>query len=269
MGNDSSKWQSDKSTKSSINLKKKGLGFNLKTGPSSSTVQKHIDNAQKSRVLQLRDYNLKHLPEQLFEVTGILRNLDLSQNRIRSLPSSVGTFCNLKQLHLSCNELTSVPDDIGLLKKLEVLSLDSNQLCSLPDGFVGLSSLSSLKLSHNNFTEFPKVVCHLASLDNLDFSSNYIEQLPDEVKELQVSEINLNQNRLNSLNKNLAHCRRLRTLRVEENCLKKTDFSFDFLANSNVSLILYAGNLFQDKDFQDRPGYEEYQSRYTATKRKM
>lgn len=90
-----------------------------------------------------------------------------------------------------------------------------------------------------------------------------------QIKELQASEINLNQNRLNSINENLTYCRRLRTLRVEENCLKKTDFTYNFLANSTVSLITFAGNLFQDKDFQDRPGYYEYQNRYTATKRKM
>ena len=97
------------------------------------------------------------------------------------MPSSIGTFSNLKQLHFSANELTFVPDDIGLLKRLEVLSLDNNQLFSLPDGFVGLSNLTSLKLSRNKFEEFPKVLCHLASLDNLDMSSNLIEQLPDEV----------------------------------------------------------------------------------------
>ncbi|VDD87516.1 unnamed protein product [Enterobius vermicularis] len=269
MGNESSKKHGSESANLVAGPKKKGVGLNFKSSLTSGMILKHINNAQKSRILQLRDCSLKHMPEQLLEVNEILRNLDLSQNRIRSLPSSIGTFSNLKQLHFSANELTFVPDDIGLLKRLEVLSLDNNQLFSLPDGFVGLSNLTSLKLSRNKFEEFPKVLCHLASLDNLDMSSNLIEQLPDEVKELQVSELNLNQNRLNSLNVNLTFCRRLRTLRVEENCLKKTDFSQEFLVNSNVSLIAYAGNLFQDKDFQDRPGYEEYQSRYTATKRKM
>uniref|UniRef100_A0A0N5AV00 Leucine-rich repeat-containing protein 40 n=1 Tax=Syphacia muris TaxID=451379 RepID=A0A0N5AV00_9BILA len=280
MGNDSSKKSGSHNTEaSSTNLKRKGISVNFKTGPSSSTVQKHIDNAQKSRVLQLRNCNLKNLPEQLFEVTEILRNLDLSQNCIRSLPSTIGTFVNLKQLHLSNNELSALPDDIGLLKKLEVLSLDNNELSTLPDGFVGLSSLAILKLSHNKFVDFPKVVCHLASLDNLDMSSNLVEQLPDQVtltiffrrliSYLVVIQINLNQNRLNSLNENLICCRRLRTLRVEENCLKKTDFTENFLTNSTVSLITFGGNLFQDKDFQDRPGYYEYQNRYTATKRKM
>lgn len=90
------------------------------------------------------------------------------------------------------------------------------------------------------------------------------------MKFLKTSELNLSQNRLNLLNvTNLVQCENLKTLRVEENCLNKNSFTADFLINSNVSLITYAGNLFQDKDFQSLPGYEEYQTRYTATKRKM
>lgn len=261
MGNDSSKSPSGRA--------KKGLGISLKSGPSSSTVQRHLENAQKSRVLQLKGCNLKSLPEQAEQVKDILRNLDLSQNRIRELPFYIGQFANLKQLHIASNVLESLPDDIGLLKNLEVLNVSDNQLRSLPESFVGLCSLKNLDLSRNKFEILPIVICHLAALENLDMSTNLIEQLPDEVKDLKASEANFNQNRLNSLNSNLAKCERLRTLRVEENCLKKTDFSVDLLSNSKVSLIAYAGNLFQDKDFQGLPGYEDYQTRFTATKRKM
>ncbi|VDK73557.1 unnamed protein product [Litomosoides sigmodontis] len=210
MGNDSSKSKLSSTaaaTHGSSGRKKLSLG--IKRGPSISVIQRHLETAQKSRVLQLRNCSMKILPEQLQEVCEILRNLDVSQNRIRTLPTFIGSFSNLKQLHLSNNELESLPDEMGVLKKLEV-------------------------------------------------------------KFLKTSELNLNQNRLNSLNAtNLVHCEALRILRLEENCLNKTDFISDFLINSNVSLIAYAGNLFQDKDFQSLPGYEEYQNRYTATKRKM
>lgn len=56
--------------------------------------------------------------------------------------------------------------------------------------------------------------------------------------------------------------------RVDENCLQKVQFSKEILAESNISLITYAGNLFQDKDFQNLPGYEVYQDRFFATRRK-
>uniref|UniRef100_A0A915ASE4 Uncharacterized protein n=1 Tax=Parascaris univalens TaxID=6257 RepID=A0A915ASE4_PARUN len=202
-------------------------------------------------------------------VCEILRNLDLSDNRIRVLPELIGSFTNLKQLHLSGNQLEELPDEVGLLKKLEVLNASRNLLASLPDGFVGLCSLKVLNLSGNKLVTMPIAICRLQSLENLDMSANLLETLPDEVKELKASEVNFNQNRLNSLNENLAHCERLKILRVEENCLNRKEFSPQLLSNSNISLIMYAGNLFQDKDFQNLPGYEDYQTRFTATKRKM
>ncbi|VDN23429.1 unnamed protein product [Gongylonema pulchrum] len=213
---------------------------------------------------------MKALPEQLKSVCEILRNLDVSFNKIRSLPTSIGLFTCLRQLHLPSNQVGGLPDEIGLLKQLEILDISNNNLSSVPESFAGLCSLKKLNLSKNRFSQLPIYVCHLAVLDILDMSSNIIESLPDEVRFLKTSELNLNQNRLNSLNMaNLIQCENLKILRVEENCLNKNSFSSDFLKNSNVSLIAYAGNLFQEKDFQNLPGYEEYQARYTATKRKM
>ncbi|KHN72365.1 Leucine-rich repeat-containing protein 57 [Toxocara canis] len=261
MGNDSSKTRGAHG--------KRGIGIALKSGPSSTTVQRHLENARKSRILQLKSCGLKTVPEQLNEVHEILRNLDLSDNRIRELPEMIGSFSNLKQLHLSGNQLQSLPDELGMLKKLEVLNAARNLLCSLPESFIGLCSLKVLNLSGNKFVTMPLVLCQLQSLDNLDMSINLLEKLPDEVNGLKASEVNLNQNRLSSLNENLARCERLKTLRVEENCLNKKDFCTELLSNSNISLIAYAGNLFQDKDFQSLPGYEDYQVRFTATKRKM
>ncbi|KAM3720133.1 Leucine-rich repeat-containing protein [Dirofilaria immitis] len=270
MGNDPSKSKSSTEAETHGTSGKKKLGLRIKHGPSSSMIQRHLETAQKSRVLQLRNYGMKILPEKLQEVCEILRNLDVSQNKIRTLPTFIASFSNLKQLHLSNNELESLPDEMGVLKKLEILDLSYNHLNCLPESLAGLCSLKILNMSKNRFTHLPVCVCHMSALNILDLSSNFIEFLPDEVKFLKTSELNLNQNRLNSLNAvNLTHCEALRTLRVEENCLNKTDFISDFLINSNVSLIAYAGNLFQEKDFQNLPGYDEYQNRYTATKRKM
>lgn len=50
MGNESSK-------------SKTGLrSFNLKSGPFSSILQQHLENAKKSRVLQLKNFGLKVFP---------------------------------------------------------------------------------------------------------------------------------------------------------------------------------------------------------------
>ncbi|KAK6733167.1 hypothetical protein RB195_017122 [Necator americanus] len=265
MGNESSKAPKASSGKGRV-----ATSLGIGSGPSQSTVQRHIDNARKSRILQLKACGLKSMPSALNELYEVIRNLELSQNKIKELPPDIGYFTVLKQLHLSENALTQLPDEIGSLKNLEILNLQSNKLSSLPDTIVGCTSLKTLNLSANNFIQFPVPVCHLMSLETLNLSQNAITELPDEVSSLNASEMNLNQNRLNFLNADaLAKCPHLKILRLEENCLAKTEFTPNLLIHSTVSIINYSGNIFQDREFQSLPGYEEYQERFTATRRKM
>ncbi|EPB77416.1 leucine Rich repeat-containing domain protein [Ancylostoma ceylanicum] len=265
MGNESSKAPKGSTGKGGV-----ASSLGLRSGPSQSTVQRHIENARKSRILQLKACGLKSMPSALNELYEVIRNLELSQNKIKELPPDIGSFSVLKQLHLSENALTELPDEIGLLKNLEILNLQSNKLSSLPDSIVGCTSLKTLNLSANNFSQFPVPACHLMSLETLVLAQNTITELPDEVSSLNASEVNLNQNRLNYLNADaLAKCPHLKILRLEENCLAKTEFTPNLLIHSTVSIISYSGNIFQDREFQSLPGYEEYQERFTATRRKM
>lgn len=143
-----------------------------------------------------------------------------------------------------------------------------NKLNELPLSIAGCSSLKTLNASNNTLTNFPVGVCHALQVELVDLSNNLITALPDEVGQLNAIELNLNRNQLNKLNDKLAECKNLRVFRVEENCLDKKEFTKQILASSSISLITYSGNLFQEKDFQELQGYDEYQGRYTATKRK-
>lgn len=116
-----------------------------------------------------------------FQVADILRNLDLSQNRIKEVPPFIGNFNALKQLHLSVNLIDRLPDEIGFLKSLETLSINGNQLTELPESLTQLSSLKTLNASANRLSRFPTVVCQLTQLEVLDLSENQIESIPDEV----------------------------------------------------------------------------------------
>ncbi|CAD6194403.1 unnamed protein product [Caenorhabditis auriculariae] len=263
MGNDSSK---PRSSAGSGGLKKI-IG---KSGPSTSTVNKHLEMASKSRILQLKGSGLKKVPEEVEQLAEIIRTLDLSENKIREIPSFIGGFSQLKQLHFSNNVLESLPDEIGQMKKLEILNLGGNKLKTLPDTIAGCTDLRSIDLSSNEFAVFPRALFCVMQIDFVNLNSNCIEELPDEIGDLKAIELSLNQNRLRSLNATkLIECPRLRSLRVEENCLAKTEFTRELLEKSQISLIAFNGNLFQDREFQDLNGYEAYQDRYTATRRKM
>lgn len=168
-------------------------------------------------------------------------------------------FRSLKQLNLQKNRLTFLPDEIGCLKTLESLDVSFNKLNNLPDSIAGCSSLKTLNASNNNIQTFPVGVCHALQIEHVDLSNNVIEKLPDEIGQLNAIELNLNRNRLNKLSDNLSKCQNLRVLRLEENCLDKREFTPQILGSSSVSLIACSGNLFQSKEFQELPGYDNYQ----------
>ncbi|KJH44417.1 leucine Rich repeat-containing domain protein [Dictyocaulus viviparus] len=171
MGNESSKTKPGKTINS--------LG--LRVGPSQSTIQRHVDNARKSRILQLKSCGLKSIPHALNELQDIIRSLELSQNKIKEIPSSIGQFSALKQLHLSENIISVLPDEIGQLNSLEILNLQSNKLSTLPETIVGCTALKTINISANSFSQFPIAVCYLTSLDTLNLAQNTITALPDEV----------------------------------------------------------------------------------------
>jgi Leucine-rich repeat (LRR) protein len=112
-------------------------------------------------------------------------------------------------------------------------------------------------------------LCGLKNLDIIDLSRNKLSSVPPEVKTLKVTELNLNQNQISTLAEELAECPKLKTLRLEENCLQVSAFHSRILKESVISNILYDGNLFNSKQFSEIDGYEQYMERYTAVKKKM
>ena len=67
----------------------------------------------------------------------------------------------------------------------------------------------------------------------------------------------------------MAKCPRLKTLRLEENCLALDAIPHLLLSESTVSTLNVNGNLFSEKQLADSPGFEKYMERYTAVRRKM
>lgn len=91
-----------------------------------------------------------------------LQLLDLSQNRLQSLPAQ---FCQLKELvnlKLDDNKLVCLPFHVGRLSKLRFLSAAHNQLAMLPSDFRKLS-LENLDLFGNPFVQ-PNPLDHTMKL---------------------------------------------------------------------------------------------------------
>lgn len=235
----------------------------------NKVVKQHFETAQKTGVLKISQQRLTEFPPHMRTFPNVLRTLDLSENRFAHLPEDIGRFDLLKHLNLSDNRLTELPVVLGNLVRLETLNVANNMLTTIPRQLNALKNLKQVHLNNNQLVEFPTMFCGLKHLDILDLSRNKITKIPAEVAQLLVTELNCNQNQIASVAIEIADCPKLKTLRLEENCLPITEIHSKILKESKVSNLHLDGNLFPPKQFNDLDGYEEYMERYTAVRKKM
>jgi len=238
-------------------------------GNAGGSLKKHIETAEKTGALNFTERGLEKFPADLVKVAGNLRNLDLSKNKIEALPVNVGAFKVLKNLNVSRNRIKEFPPSIENLVKLENLNVAFNLIASIPAGFSKLKALKEVNLSNNCLTEFPASLCGLKHLNIINLAKNRITKVQDGLEGLEATEIILNENQISSLSPSIASCSRLKTLRLEENCLALDAIPSQLLSDSGISLISLEGNLFDVKQLDSIPGYEKYMERYTAVKRKL
>ncbi|XBJ08782.1 hypothetical protein VPH35_014001 [Triticum aestivum] len=104
--------------------------------------------------------------------------LSLSQNRLVTLPPSLGTLTFLRELCIANNMLGSLPVEIGLLKQLEILIANNNRITSLPSSIGDCESLFEVDLSSNLLAELPKACGNLHNLKTLHLRNNGLNSLP-------------------------------------------------------------------------------------------
>lgn len=239
----------------------------IKMGNASS-LKAHVETSKKTGVLNLSDNHLKQYPDAIDVLHPYLRTLDLSKNKLKILPKSIGQFKELKILNIGYNSLENLPEDANNLSKIETLQVNSNLLKSLPL-LNNLTNLKRASFGDNQLSVFPEFLCELKHLEALDLSKNHITKLPDSIKNSRLVELNLNQNQIRKLPTSLAECSRLKTLRIEENCLELDDIPKELLKSSKVSLLCVEGNLFDMKSLLALEEYNTYMTRYTEVKKKM
>ncbi|XP_075156893.1 leucine-rich repeat-containing protein 57 [Haematobia irritans] len=232
-------------------------------------IKQHLETAQKTGVLKISLQRLQELPPQLKNYPNVLKTLDLSQNRFERIPEDIGRFTLIKHFNMSGNKITEIPEVMGELIKLEVLILNDNMITKIPSSLSNCQNLKTVNLSHNQITEFPVMLCGIKHLDVLDLSRNKITTVPSEVGALRVTELNLNQNQISVLADEIAECPKLKTLRLEENCLQASAFTPRILKESKICNLSVDGNLFNSRQFNQLDGYDNYMERYTEVKKKM
>eukprot|EP00029_Vermamoeba_vermiformis_P007465 TRINITY_DN3242_c0_g1_i1.p1 TRINITY_DN3242_c0_g1~~TRINITY_DN3242_c0_g1_i1.p1 ORF type:complete len:614 (+),score=100.66 TRINITY_DN3242_c0_g1_i1:511-2352(+) len=113
-----------------------------------------------------------------------LIELNLSRNRIPSVPLMLTNLSSVTSLNLSENLLTALPAQISQLGQLKELNLERNLLSSLPPQISELTNLEIMTLPFNLLTEFPKELYKLGNLQLLLLDSNKIKSISDEISQM-------------------------------------------------------------------------------------
>lgn len=150
---------------------------------------------QKEKTLNLSDLQLTSLPHSCFRYLTHCKELELSKNNLKSLPSTIGLLTELKSLSVYGNQLISVPSEIENLKNLKSLFLNRNRIKNIPSEIGSLTELETLSLARNELETLPAEIGKLTKLKGLDLNDNCIQVLNKEIenlKDLQVLHIQKN-----------------------------------------------------------------------------
>ncbi|KAJ3220691.1 hypothetical protein HK099_004092 [Clydaea vesicula] len=89
-------------------------------------IRTRLAEARRSGFLDLRNLNLSQIPQEVLKLSEITTLL-LGSNKLSSLPQQFAVlFPNLAFLDLSSNKITSVPKDLFDLENLEIVDIEGN-----------------------------------------------------------------------------------------------------------------------------------------------
>uniref|UniRef100_UPI0037E970FD leucine-rich repeat and calponin homology domain-containing protein 1 isoform X4 n=1 Tax=Semicossyphus pulcher TaxID=241346 RepID=UPI0037E970FD len=109
-----------------------------------------------------------------------LRVLNASNNKLVSLPESIGQLQRLMELDISCNEITALPRHIGRLKALRELNVRRNLLCVLPEDLADLP-LVKFDFSCNKVSTIPVCYRKMKQLQSLQLENNPLQSPPAQI----------------------------------------------------------------------------------------
>nr|XP_046259142.1 leucine-rich repeat and calponin homology domain-containing protein 1 isoform X3 [Scatophagus argus] len=142
------------------------------------TVPDSIISLQSLTSLNLSRNQLGCLPACLCGLP--LRVLNTSNNKLISLPESIGQLHSLMELDISCNEITALPRYIGKLKALRELNVRRNLLCILPDDLADLP-LVKFDFSCNKVSTIPVCYRKMKQLQSFQLENNPLQSPPAQI----------------------------------------------------------------------------------------
>ncbi|EGT43082.1 hypothetical protein CAEBREN_02793 [Caenorhabditis brenneri] len=186
----------------------------------TSTVGTSFKEAEYSGRLLLHGLRLSEFPSEAFSNIELLDIvfIDLSDNRMSTLPADFSAFDCLISCIASSNRFRTIPTCICSLEQLTYLDFSFNEISHLPDGLFDLP-LTALILAGNKIACIPEGIRRLApTLAYLDLSRNEVRSLQSQLRYLKALKVlKLSRNRIEDWPAELCSSLELRTLDLAQN----------------------------------------------------
>ncbi|KAJ5072740.1 hypothetical protein M0811_09437 [Anaeramoeba ignava] len=208
------------------------------------------DTKQTSNMTVFSEHNFRTFPINSIssgasmKVFKNLKKLDLSYNRLTTLPTEMEKLQSLVSLQLHHNQFEEIPDCIFNLVTLQNLGLDFNKVTYIKEKISKLSKLKGLSISNNQIIEIPPALCELKTLIWLNLDHNSIVFIPKEVEELSsLQYLYLRDNQITTIPDSFCNLSKLTSAHLSNNLIKQLPNEFGKL-NSLLTLSI-ANNLIE------------------------
>lgn len=163
---------------------------------------------------------LDHVPPEVMDLADTLEVLNLTGNRLRSLPADLGRLRKLKIIFCSSNDFTELPEVLGDFQALEMVGFKANRIAHVPAAALP-PRLRWLILTDNAIEHMPAELGARPALQKLMLAGNRLGSLPDGLAGAPALELlRISANRFGALPGWLTEVPRLAWLAVEGNPLR-------------------------------------------------
>ncbi|OQS04012.1 leucine rich repeat protein [Thraustotheca clavata] len=121
----------------------------------SIPMELHYESLKALRVCSLGHNLLRDISNVEWTYLVACTEVDLRQNRLVKLPTSLFQMPQLQHLNVESNALTYLPAEIECAKQLISLDVHRNQISMLPDELAKISTMNQLDLSQNRIASIP------------------------------------------------------------------------------------------------------------------
>lgn len=199
-----------------------------------------LDSSQDGiQWVNLTRNRLQTIPPSLLSTKGI-RVLNLSNNRLEQL-TDIGKLSDILSLDIAHNQIKELPDEINQLQECLQLDARSNLIEIFPISLTEIQSLKYLFLNSNRVKSLPNKIGNMTDLEVLVLTQNSLSYLPPDIGNLSKLRIlQLSNNQMTELPEQITNLHELFVLDLSNNNLTKLPDSIGDL--KELRILKLSGN---------------------------